>query len=308
MILEYLFLDNAHKNEFENYSYHYDVKSKGKITRTIDANVSIQNFENSDHWSIKIEINGASEEIAKHLSRINDDIIKYNPIVLENESSAYFNKQLYPYVNSFERDLRKFLYLKSNFSSKKKSKQVIKDLEKLTFEQIYIKLFIDERFCKDVQKHTEKLNFSRSKLIDKINSFNEETLWDTIVEANTLSLIKEDFLKLKDYRNDVMHAHNISYERYKEIKDLYTKVNIQLLAQIGILVNSSEQSETSDKFVETLYEKLETAHDNISIIAEMIEKFAATKGKKSSIEISPDIKKFVNLMLQLTEKEDEIDE
>lgn len=308
MILEYLFLDNTHKDKLENYSYHYDVKNNGEITRTIDATVKIHNFENSDHWIIKIEIDGASEEVAKHLSKINDDIISYHPIVLKNESSAYFNKQLYPYVNSFERELRRFLYLKSNLSSNKKAKQVIENLEKLTFEKIYIRLFVDNDFCKAVHSYSEKPIFSRSELIDKINQFNEKTVWDTIVEPNVLSLIKEDFLKLKDYRNDVMHAHNISYEQYKEIKKLYTKVNIQLLAQIEMLLNFDEQSEMSDMFVETLYEKLETAHDNFSKIEEMVKKFAATSEKISSIEINPNIIKFVNFLLQSSEKEDEPDE
>lgn len=308
MTLEYLFLDNTYKDKFENYSYHYDVKNNGEITRTIDARISIQNFKNTDHWIIKIEVEGESKETARHLSKINDDIIKYNPIVLVNESSAYYNEKLYHCINSFERELRRFLYLKSNISSNQKAKQVIENLEKLTFEKIYVRLFVDNNFCKAVHSYSENPIFSRSELIDKINQFNENTVWDTIVEPNVLSLIKEDFLKLKDYRNDVMHAHNISYEQYKEIKKLYTKVNIQLLAEIEMLLNFDEQSEMSNRFVETLYEKLGTAYDNISTIEDMINRLAIMKQKISSIEIRPEVKKFVNFLLQSIEKEDEIDE
>ena len=264
MILEYLFLDNEYKEELESYSYRYDVKNKGEVTRRIEAIVTMNEFSGTEHWTLKIEVNGNdSMESAKHLSKINDNIIKYNPIVLENESSAYFNRLLYPLVNYFERNLRKFLYLKSNLSPNQKTKQVIENLERLTFEQIYIKLFVDNRFCKAAHSYTEKTNYSRLELIEKLKSFDENTLWDTIVEPTILTLIKEDFLKMKDYRNDIMHAHNISYETYTSAKKIFSSANIQLLAEIENLLKYPNDTEKSNALVNALDSTLNEETTNI---------------------------------------------
>ena len=153
MILEYLFLDKTHRAEIEKYKYHYDVNHNGKITRTIEIVGIISELDKNECWILKFEMATNGEEAAKHLSKINDLIVKkYNPVVLKNESSVYFNKVLYPLVNTFERELRKFLYLKSALYEGEEKKNILGKLESLNFGGIYRLLYIDDNFCNKVRK------------------------------------------------------------------------------------------------------------------------------------------------------------
>ena len=101
MIQEYLFMDATHRGAVEEYS-------PDKV------NVDFFDIENSTCWIAQYTMGGENEDSAKALSLINDYIVEhFNPTILTNESSAYYNKKLFPDINEFERKLRKLLYLKS---------------------------------------------------------------------------------------------------------------------------------------------------------------------------------------------------
>ena len=73
----------------------------------------------------------------------------------------------------------------------------------------------------------------------------EHTIWDKIVNDDNLSIIKKNFLKIKDYRNDVMHAHNISYENFNKAKLLFEKVNSKLEEENNKMVEFPENMNQS---------------------------------------------------------------
>ena len=301
MILEYLFLDDTSFEKLKAFKYNHKVESKGKVTREITAAISFNKSNETNHWIMRIELNGKnSRESAKHLSKINESIMQYKPIVLENESSAYFNQQLYPLVNFFERNLRRFLYLKTNLSKENITNQAIGDLEKMTFEQIYKLLFVDQNFCKAAQSYTKNNNYSRNELIAKLQQFKENTMWDAIVEPNVLLLIKEDFLILKDYRNDIMHAHNIDYETYKNALKLYTKANIQLLAQVESLLVDTKPSNSSDLLVNAIYYYFGQIGETLDGIKHFVSNFYHVYSELSNISMNPEIKQAINNFLQLS--------
>ena len=60
--------------------------------------------------------------------------------------------------------------------------------------------------------------------------------------------LSENFLAVKDYRNDVMHAHNIDSETFREARKLFTTINKQLDAEIGLIIKKAEEhpEETAD--------------------------------------------------------------
>lgn len=101
MVQEYLFIDNEKRSEVEEY-------------RPEKVTAETQGIENTECWIATYFVPGENEEGANLLSKVNEYIMSnYQPTVLSNGCAAYYNKSLFPFINEFERKLRKLLYLKS---------------------------------------------------------------------------------------------------------------------------------------------------------------------------------------------------
>ena len=132
---EYLFLDDTQKERVEGYQYK-------NVKKTVHS------YSTNSFWEVIFEQTGESEKIAQTLSALHTDFTaKFSPIVLTDESSAYYNKKLYPKFNLFERELRKLLYLKRAQLKDSDVDKAINDLEKMDFGTIFIVLFTDKDFC-----------------------------------------------------------------------------------------------------------------------------------------------------------------
>ena len=168
------------------------------------------------------------------------------PTVLINESSARFNLELYPLVNKFERKLRTMIYLKNAGNS---DPDVINRLETLTFEKMYELFFTDSDFITKMRQlvNDKSRNSSQAYYLREIQALQEHTKWDAIVKSANLDIVKENFLKIIDYRNDVMHAHNISYDQYYEAKKLFTLSIVAIEKEIELLIESPEYRENSQE-------------------------------------------------------------
>ena len=147
MTLEYLFVGSQNKDELYNYT-----PSSTKISK------SINDIENSDCWTVSFQTIGNALNDANLLSGIHDQIVeKYHPIVITNESSAYYNKTLFPLYNDFERKLRKMLYLKSALAPSVDNNKNIENLESQDLGSIFEMLFTDTNFISCAkQKVNEK--------------------------------------------------------------------------------------------------------------------------------------------------------
>lgn len=235
---EYLFVEDTHKAEVESY-------------RPENVRCSIQNIEDSSCWIAVYEASGENLQSAKTLSKTNGYITsKFNPTILTNESAAYFNKSLYPYFNEFERKLRKLLYLKSALQHDATDSQVIKELESKDLGTIFELLFTDAQFIKDVRKNINEKSwqFTRDELINTINNLSENTVWDSLIGHETISVLRSDFIRVKNYRNDVMHAHNMDAASYTSALGIIKKINDQLDDELNKLVKSPEPpTESSEK-------------------------------------------------------------
>ena len=116
----------------------------GKVQR------KIYKIENTESFVSVYSIEGEKKENAKILSKIDEEIRKkFSPIVLTNDSSEYYNKVLFPYINKFECKLRCFLYLKSTVSENPENFKNIQNLESKDFGEIYELLFTDANFTKE---------------------------------------------------------------------------------------------------------------------------------------------------------------
>ena len=159
-------------------------------------------------------------------------------LVVRNEVSEYCNKSLYPLFNKFEILLRKYIFLIATLSEKISNKQwgSIKFIEKKDFANINILLFENHDLYNALAKYIEENK--ENKIIDKekiqkiIEASTTETIWEKFNNQNIM-YIQSDFKKIKEYRNNVMHSHNIKYEKFLEIKKFLSKVNEDLEKEIN---------------------------------------------------------------------------
>ena len=197
MIQEYLFTDDIKINDEKELSLCGFVPE-------------IEPIKNSDCKIVKYISAGNSVEDAKSLSSVNETIMdKYKPTVLTNESSAYFNKRLYPLFNEFERKLRKLLYLKSALYKNKDDVKAIDNLEGMDFGELFELLFIDTKCMSETKDYVKKYKFSSASLIRHIIEIEENTLWKKLFSDGAVSDFEGEYDTVRRHRNDVMHAHNI---------------------------------------------------------------------------------------------------
>lgn len=237
MVQEYLFTNKEYRETIEKYSVQQD-----------NIKLDIEEIENSDCWIAKFSTVKNDEASAKCLSALNGDIVqKYHPTVLTNDSSAYFNKVLFPYVNEFERKLRKLLYLKSALSSNPKDAETIKNLEEKDLGEIFTLLFSDTKFVNGVKKsvNDRTWQFTKAEILESIQNLIENTLWDDLMDEGAVPTLRSKFADLKGFRNDVMHAHNMDTKAYSTAKKLIKKINAQLDSEIGKIIVEKETENKS---------------------------------------------------------------
>ena len=251
MIQEYLFMDATYRDAVEEYS-----PDKAKI--------DFFDIENSTCWIAQYTMEGENGDSAKELSLINDYIVRqFKPTILTNESSAYYNKKLFPDINEFERKLRKLLYLKSAIYHGDKKIDNIRNLETKELGVIFELLFTDADFVKNARsKVNEKTwQFTKREIVAALQSIAEDTLWNDLLGNEAVVSLSDNFLTVKNYRNDVMHAHNIDTKTFRDAKRLFGDINTQLDEEIGrILQTAQRQPETTESsdYNDTLNAALQT--------------------------------------------------
>ena len=281
MVQEYLFTSDQYKADLENLII------SPKVTKEITK------FENSKCWTLLISVPGVSLDAAKTLDPINRKVCEnYRPIVLANECSAYFNKALYPIVNEFERKLRKLLYLASSLHGDENSQKVIVGLEEQELGNIFETLFSDAAFVKKAKETINKTlswQFTRAELLDAINKLDENRLWTLLLGDDCVETLCSSFSEIRNYRNDVMHAHNIDYEQFNKAHKLFKKVNTELDSAIGKLIGAKETNTevTSTDFNNTLSSALAALESPIDTSGLL----AASEAFKSITSISPEVSK-----------------
>ncbi|SEW26213.1 hypothetical protein [[Clostridium] fimetarium] len=287
MILEYLFSDEELKEDILRYK-------EGKL------NISIKNIKDSSFWIAEFIMVGENEQSTLDLSKINDDITeRFNCITLTNECAFYFNKILYPLINEFERKLRKILYIASKLSGSATDTAVICDLEKMEFGTLFELIFTDDDFIKMAKTkiNAKSWKFTKSELIDDLFSFEEKALWDKLLGIGIAPILRKNFVTMKNYRNNIMHAHNITADVYKQIKKIYLAANQELNGAISDILNNKMVTlfnHSNNDFSETLKEAIDAEKskkisDNILDNFQMIENVEAVKRSMEFSSISQQI-------------------
>lgn len=217
MKLEFLYTDESYKEKIK------DIK--------IGDSVTLSHTNESNLYIFSYEIKGENSDGAKLLSDIKIQVYKVidkeKCFLIGDGASEYYNKQLYPLYNQFERGLRQVIALSAVRDGKEKTKQLARELEGLDFGEIYKALFTSQDFWDNFKKIKRDEILSKKDLIAKISAFEEKTLWDEMFTKD-FPFLPDNFDKIRRRRNDIMHAHNISYEDYKSSKKLVEKANLEL--------------------------------------------------------------------------------
>lgn len=236
MTQEYLFVGNQYKTKVQKYKPNPE-KIKTEIIY----------IKNTDCWIASYTVSGENEGSANMLSAVNDYITSnFGPTVLTNDSSAYYNKRLFPNINEFERKLRKLLYLKSAINKDDTSAENIKNLEEQDLGKIFELLFTDERFMQAVRERlrNKTSKFTKSQIVRELESIAEDAIWGHLIGESAVPMLKDEHEIVRTYRNDVMHAHNIDTETFHSAQELFETINEQLDVEIGLVMDLAEKQES----------------------------------------------------------------
>ena len=137
-----------------------------------------------------------------------------------------------------------------------------------------------------------------------IDALQESTAWHILVGDAVLSIIKDNFDLLKEYRNDVMHAHNIVWEKYKKAKQLFTSANDALEKELSQLLQYPSMMQLSGKTASTLYDKITAFNANTEKIgdgmAAALEIFAKIADASIPSGLSANAEKIIQILSSAT--------
>lgn len=215
MIQEYLLQDENIKKNISDY-------------KPEKASIKLYQVEKGKCWYAQISVNGSNEQAARDLSDIDMYVQEHFAVtLLRSDCSAYFTNKLYPLLSSFERTLRKLLYIFSAINNDDESAKNIKELEKKTIGQIFTILFIDDAFVRSIKDSIKGANrdiFSKDDILKLISSVDEKTAWDSLMGDDIVPTLRKNFQEVRSIRNNVMHAHNINWNEYENSRKLLRKI------------------------------------------------------------------------------------
>lgn len=242
MTNEYMFVSDKHRDTIDNY-------------KPVPIKVDISTIENTNIWIVAFSLPNMNENNAMKLSDVHDYVTRLSPFVLSCESSEYYNQRLFPFVNQFERKLRKLLYLATAVSGDEKATNCVNNLESKDFGQIFSDWFIDIDFinktkirinAKDNFKDKDK--FSKAEIQAFIEDLTESTLWDLTLGSIAAPTLRSNFREIHNYRNDVMHAHNtLGSEQFRSAYSLFTTVNKELDNEITSFTAKAKKMTVEEK-------------------------------------------------------------
>lgn len=289
MILEFLYTDESYKEKIK------DIK--------IGDSVTLSHTNKSGLFIFTYEVKGENSDGAKFLSNIKiqvENVIeKEKYFLLVDGASEYYNRQLYPLYNQFEIELRQVIALSAVRDGKEKTKQLARKLERYDFGKIYEALFTSQEFWENFKNIKRDKPLSKKDLINRINAFEEKVLWDEMFTSD-FSFLPDNFDKIREFRNDIMHAHNISFEKFKESKNLIEKAILDLDRIKGLIINSEVISDSLSEILDILVEiskKAKMVGEKLQPTIENMAKFAEAWNDPNS-----EINKAANAMITVLSK------
>lgn len=163
--------------------------------------------------SIIYEIQDNNLNSAKILSGIYDQYVnlQIDCYVATNDAAEFFNLELYPLFNKFERNLRKLIYILAIKSDDNAMKNFASKIEKLDFNALMNYLFNKKTPLKAI-KNGYSNEFLRQSVEQDISNLSQKSLWSYFVAED--SFLSNKYKEIINHRDSVMHAENMNYKKY----------------------------------------------------------------------------------------------
>lgn len=281
--------------DLDEYDLTFFVNNRdGKINYKISGS-------SKDMLCVKLECNETSMKSAKIISTVIDLLTKgehrakFHIILSYDESSYYCCNQLMPYFGTFERLIRKIVYLtvtkaygnewvEKTFEvslkkdiqtqSKENMENLIEHaLDELTYEQLKKYLFepISELPLKSVLENelsTENLKkLEKNEIINVLNKCRKISLWERFFKDNpNFEDFESKLIIIQKYRNKVMHNKRISFDDYLIVRKELKKINKQLMEAVTIIENKTFNDVDYLYIIEHLQDSIARVFESISNI------------------------------------------
>lgn len=257
MIQEYLLQDPAEVDAIKEY------KPESIRKRMFSA-------DNGNCWYVQFSVEGENEGIAKQMSVV-DEYVRgtFHMTVLYDGCSAYFNRKLFPFVSGFEYKLRKLLYLIGAINHDEKSTSNIADLESLDFGKIFTLLFIDNAFIGKVKEEVKTRNqevFSKADVVAAIEATEENTLWDSLLGKDSVPTLRKRFNDVRMYRNDIMHAQHLNWEKYRNVLTLFKAIHNEMDRALHKIEVVESKTPSNPEFNQTLESALQAQKEYSAMV------------------------------------------
>lgn len=259
------------EQQFENFDLSDYQKNDISIPKT---NIHIYEFKIKE--TEEIFDDGSKAKKLDDLTRRLEKDFTDQFIIVNSESSQYYCSMLYPLIVSFETKLRYALYIsRSLFENGNVNIDSFalgmgkdkKKIEEADFGLIYQSIFTDKDFSAKVKKTVNDMQMTKSDYIKMIQSFEEKTMWQNCV-GEAYNYIEDNFLAIKDYRNDVMHNHLINFETYQKAKETISSAIDALDCAIKdkLIANKSEYLNSVNIFdgINIMMEMFHSLFENIN--------------------------------------------
>lgn len=190
----------------------------------------------------------SAKKFDKFLSKFREFLgknhLKYS--ILSNSLSMYFSKRLYPKFQVYESLLRKIFVLalspledediiriiKGQTNDKLDLSKIhtIEYIERLQIAELHALIFeININPVNDLTIHFKDFqNKNEYILKEMIRNSLPITIWEKhfipFTNSEEVDVLKNNYDRIREYRNDVMHFHTLTYRRYKKIDLLLSDV------------------------------------------------------------------------------------
>lgn len=241
--------------------------TKNKFKTSERKIININKIKGNENYVLCINTEISNNEDAKfYLSKL-DEIVKIvelngaNYTIVTNEPSCFLLKNLYPLCQSFESKLRKFLQialcdtqdilteaydeLKKEVIKKIPEGKINRDnsiLEYSDLSNIFTFLFSDKEAVETIKSDILKRN-NNWKIHQDLKNIKDNTIWNKCFK-NKCKFFNFDkyYVELYNYRNDVMHFHNISYKEYISAKKIFENAirELELELKSNIVLKATE--------------------------------------------------------------------
>lgn len=206
-----------------------------------------------DFWLLSYSTESNSAKEAKALSAIASsfDSLGIDHLLLDDGASTYFERRLFDEIAGFERKLRAALSMRVALQGGELKSQLVKDLEEIDFGTLFERFFVDDDFVDGYRKILGKggPKYEKADLLAEIKALPEAGKWDGLFNDNEAPTVKAYHGFVREVRNDVMHAHRMSTDRFNKAKRVLSACNEELDALLEDLPGETGQP---DMFAEAL--------------------------------------------------------